>query len=135
MLKYCLLIIFTSLSACSKVPEVSSGTVVLEPAKLELVWDQAYDPADPQRNKTEISPEITAQLLKLGPFRSSSTITSKSNESTIEFHVMFSDEIRFDRMEEIAPLVKQTLEPATYKMIFHGAQYGKTFKITMTNAK
>lgn len=135
MLKYFLLIIVIGLSACSKAPEVSSGTVVLEPAKLELVWDQAYDFAELQLNKTELSPEIKAQLLKIGPFRSSSTITTMANKSRIEFHVMFSEDISFDRMNEIAPLVKQTLGPADYKMIFHGAQYGKTFKITATNAK
>lgn len=134
MLKYFLLIII-SLSACSKAPEVNSGTVVLEPAKLELVWDQEYDFANLPLNKTELSPEIKAQLLKIGPFRSSSTITTMSNKSRIEFHVVFSEDIGFDRMDEIAPVVKQTLGPTNYKMIFHGSQYGKTFKISVRNTQ
>lgn len=135
MLKYLFLVCLITLSACSKSPETNSKTVVLRPAQFELIWDQAYDVADPQQNSTDISPAIKVQLLKLGPFRSESTITSKSNQSSIQFRVVFSNDISLDQIDEIAPFIKQVLAPANYKMIFHGAQYSKSFRISVAKEK
>lgn len=135
MLKLFLTICLICLCACSKQPEKESRSVTRKPAQLEVKWTQVYDIGDPTRNKTTISPEIEAKLLKLGPYQSQYTINIRSDGSIISFRVIYLDEIKHDQADVVLPLIRETLAPAKFEVIFHPAEVTEKIKITETNLK
>lgn len=124
-----------NLCACSKPQEQETRSVTRKPAQLEVKWEQAYEVSDPTARKTTISPEIEAKLLKLGPFRSQSTISMRSDGDKISFRVIYLDEIKQDQAKVVVPFIKETLAPAKFEVIFHGEEITEKIKTTATGLK
>ncbi len=131
MQKLLLILCIAAICACSKPQEQEQITITRKPAQLELMWDQAYDLNSDAKNKTQIPPEVEANLLTLGPFHSEYNILFREDKATISFRVVFINEITSDQAKEVLPLIKQTLPRASYKVIFHGAETTKKTKFTL----
>lgn len=113
-----------SICACLLLTACHNRTETTEtiPAQLELGWEQEFERLTLSKEQTTISPDLAQQLLKIGDFRSSSSITYAGNKTKTTFTLIFSKEITSDEMHTIIPLLKTIFKDKPFKVTFHGQQ-------------